>query len=300
MVTAEIIHKEIDSSPLRVVEELKSANERYSALYKELSPDKEDYIIHKGDRLKALGFTDTSEVIESAAKKVELEKMACERRMADYAAYDCTVRLTAYNHMCDRYPFETICSVEELDRICNQYGLVYAPVSTYTKTVPEKNLREMERAKPLNAYDSGGREYTLDVRVGTYLSDPSLTISEKYAMKWWRSRVYYEESEASNASRSIRYGNKWGYMNTIQDVRRGALSCKNILVKDKSGLFIAAPKSHFKLAGYGKDKFGFFKPKKIVDNDPIVFQFLIHGFVRIITKWGIEAENPTLIVPKLN
>jgi hypothetical protein len=65
-------------------------------------------------------------------------------------------------------------------------------------------------------------------------------------------------------------------------------------------LFIAADKALFNLKGLEKSKngFGFFK-KHIPNPDPIVFRY-VKGGILIISKWGLEANDPELTVPEMN
>lgn len=66
---------------------------------------------------------------------------------------------------------------------------------------------------------------------------------------------------------------------------------------DRLGLFIAAPGSHFNLRGLVKtSKFGWGKPEV---KDPIVFRY-VRGGIQVLTKWGTEGEDPSLVVEKLN
>jgi hypothetical protein len=65
---------------------------------------------------------------------------------------------------------------------------------------------------------------------------------------------------------------------------------------DKRGLFIAADKSLFDLKGLTKNGYVFFRKKTV---DPIVFRYVNYG-VLIISKWGMEANDPELSVPELN
>jgi hypothetical protein len=40
-------------------------------------------------------------------------------------------------------------------------------------------------------------------------------------------------------------------------------------------------------------------PVKVINPDPIVFRF-VRGGVLIISKWGLEAEDESLIIPEMN
>jgi hypothetical protein len=61
-----------------------------------------------------------------------------------------------------------------------------------------------------------------------------------------------------------------------------------------SSLYIAASKSMF--TGLDKmEKRGY----EYIVKDPIVFRY-VEGGLLIISKWGLEANDPELVVPELN
>lgn len=69
---------------------------------------------------------------------------------------------------------------------------------------------------------------------------------------------------------------------------------------DKSGLFIAAPSDDFNLKGLSKkSKHGYFRVFETKVKDPIVFRY-VRGGIQVITKWGLEANDQSLVVPILN
>jgi hypothetical protein len=69
---------------------------------------------------------------------------------------------------------------------------------------------------------------------------------------------------------------------------------------DRTGLFIAAPKEHFDLSGLTFDKNkGFYEAKVRVIKDPIVFRY-VKGGIQVLSKWGLEAEDPALQIEILN
>lgn len=69
---------------------------------------------------------------------------------------------------------------------------------------------------------------------------------------------------------------------------------------EKDGIFIAAPSSHFDLKGLSKKtQHGFMRVFKTEIKDPIVFRY-VRGGIQVLTKWGLEANDPDLVVPKLN
>ena len=68
---------------------------------------------------------------------------------------------------------------------------------------------------------------------------------------------------------------------------------------DHSGLFIAAPKSHFDLKELDQNGKGFFKTTKQEIKDPIVFRY-VKGGIQVLSKWGLEAEDEMLQQEILN
>lgn len=68
---------------------------------------------------------------------------------------------------------------------------------------------------------------------------------------------------------------------------------------NRTGLFIAAPQSHFNTEGLKKKGLGFFQVFETEIKDPIVFRY-VRGGIQVLTKWGLEANDPDLVVPKLN
>lgn len=68
---------------------------------------------------------------------------------------------------------------------------------------------------------------------------------------------------------------------------------------ERGGLFIAAPQSHFDTKGLTKKGLGFFSVFETEIKDPIVFRY-VRGGIQVLTKWGLEANDPALVVPKLN
>ena len=75
-------------------------------------------------------------------------------------------------------------------------------------------------------------------------------------------------------------------------------SINNITIT-RSGLFIAAPKSHFNLDGLKISGKGFFNFVRIEPKDPIVYRY-VRGGIQVITKWGIESNDEGLVNETMN
>jgi len=87
----------------------------------------------KVERLKKLGFTATEEVIEAADK---LSKVQVSQELSK-----------KIEHYKMQYPFYKFISQEQLDKICEKYGLIYGEISLYKGFVPEKKLEAIEEFK---------------------------------------------------------------------------------------------------------------------------------------------------------
>lgn len=225
------IHTEFDEAQDRLLMEAQ----------KLLSTTVEEKELEVAERLREVGFGSTP----LAQKVYEREHTkALAKRKAELISY--------YKYT---YPFLKFITIDELDRICKKYNLIYATVSRYIKDVPEKNLRDIENAQPLKEED----RYNADI---------------------------YAQIKAEKQNPFNRVPMNSSFISYLQ----------SRIDHEKEELFIAAPKDHFNLRGLVQDGFGFFRPKV---KDPIVFRY-VRGGVQIITKWGLEAEDPALIVEKLN
>lgn len=260
MNTVELIHNEIDTAEDRLLNKALEQIEQVNKLTLEIS---------KAERLKNLGFVNSESVIETTK---ELDKLNLAKTESNTILY--------YK---ETYPFLKFITVEELDRICDKYKLVYAPVINYTKDVPEKNLRDIENAQKLKYEDCAKSTYRYKFNYYSYVPK---TV-RRFMNKLETQRLMEADSEFRSLC-PIKYSGDHLYKT------RGITSYRT----DKSGLFIAAPKSHFNLNGLTKSRFGFFNTV-LEPKDPIVFRY-VQGGVQIITKWGLEAEDPSLINPITN
>jgi hypothetical protein len=188
-------------------------------------------------------------------------------------------------HYRTRYPFLKFLTLEELERICDKYDLVYAPVQNYKKDVPEKNLRDIENAQPLDKNDFKTPTYTYNIReYFSYVPDGF----KEFIKNLVTETLLTDESQFRTLC-PIKYNDKWVW----------TVSGTPIVTKtDYLGLFIAAPKTHFDLEELTQHKKGFFKTEnfKPEPKDPIVFRH-VKGGVQVLTKWGLEANDSMLINP---
>lgn len=270
------IHAEFDTAQDRLLKEAKK-----------VLNDVNTNVIGIAERLKSIGFKNTPTAKRGAEVKEKLVKSKDEATLIEYYA--------------QTYPFLKFLTESELDRICKKYNLIYAPSDRYTEEVPEKNLRDIEVAQPLlnkddarlQTYFSGkvwcAYEYkALDKILRAKCSDLSNVLFEKYETDKYISeetRIAIGVLDKLKIDRSGIDRHIW-IDGTVTEVKR-------------SGIFIAAPQSHFNTEGLKKKGLGFFHIFETEIKDPIVFRY-VRGGVQVLTKWGLEANDPDLVVPKLN
>ena len=289
----EEIHNEFDTAPERILQQALSIISEQEGLKVSLESEIED----KAIRLKNLGFVKNGLVhkldeIETRNKEKDLI-IDMEMKMAQGIRY-----------YAQTYPFLKFLPVSELDRICDKYGLVYAPVKHYKMPVPDKNLKEIENAQPLKTTD-----VQPDIITRTFYDD-------SYNRKWGYNKVKeflggnsFTDDEIRDLAKKhgIDLGWRVSGVDFFWRVGRKILSDDDMCIttevvetSSRSGLFIAAPKDHFDLTGLTFDKKkGYFKTTIQVKKDPIVFRY-VKGGIQVLTKWGLEADDAALQIEILN
>jgi hypothetical protein len=309
-VTAKQIHAEFDKAAdtlvitanaflvaydgkLKVIQDEKAA-----AISKIIAQPREDIpaipFAEKAACLKRLGFSGTMEVVEWS--RLEKQKEDEDRRIANLK-YDeekklqkRVLALEAEKKVHDRvayyrntYPSFKFITDDQLNGICEKYGLVYSEVSDYVGDVPDKNLREIEDSR-VSILDTREDIATVRVEPGAYND----TISFTFNMTIPRDTISID-SFIENAK--------------VQRARDRGFWLPYIAPFDYTlyrydTFYIAAPKSQFKnLENKDRVGLGFFSVTKHEPRpepkDPIVFRF-VKGGVLVISKWGDEANDPEL------
>lgn len=272
-----------DKTPNQIVQEIHdafdSAQERLLTEAKAMLSGENTEI---GERAKKIGFTNTP-----AAKKFDsLVKTKQQAEMIEYYKM--------------AYPFLKFLTIEEMERICNKYGLIYAEAHRYIKDIPEKNIRDIETAQPLKRKDSQYGSYDVNFE-GSYMRGIS-----GYAGNSGPIGI----SGGGGASGEILVWSGGGGGSWMTKMTENVVSSllpvqepEKIEAPKKSqeefdneivevGLSICAPKHHFNLQGATKQGIRYIE-------DPIVFRY-VYGGVQVLTKWGLEAEDPELFVDRMN
>jgi len=276
------IHQEIDTAEDRLFEQAEQ-------IISGLKPTPEMEAEMKAQRLELQGFVGTPLV--KKLKKVKEERNEINRQIITTKADAELIRYYKFN-----YPFQKFLTISELDRICKKYNLIYAPVSNYIKDVPEKNLKEIEDVKTLFKSDSQNNLFLLKVKWFWQSCPLNIRILLRKEVEYRPLSYSYgtpslSEADVANTLKNLGYkGNYSGYIYSSAIIRE----------VERQGLFICAPRSHFKLSGlFKRGTLGFFNSKTWEVKDPIVFRYC-RGGVQVITKWGLEAEDDVLVNEKLN
>lgn len=244
----------------QIHDEIDSAQERLLASAYEILNNSS---VEKINRLKKLGFTSVPDYKNYKYSSIEEVKL-----------------IEVYK---TKYPFQKFLTVKELDRICKKYKLIYAPVSKYIKDVPEKNLKEIEGAKPLHYQD-------ISNNMVLFFHTGEASGLDKAEKKEKRKGILIPEAQFRNSSNS--HNLTTYFKKSVQSVYETLYSSAKILSRE--GLFIAAPKSHFNLKGLTLKGLGAFSFSIIQPQDPIVFRYC-RGGVQVLSKWGLEASDEALI-----
>lgn len=289
-VTVEQIHAEFDSGEERILAE---CNE----ILKTLNLIPESHIERKGKMLAELGFSNSEparQFAELDAKNKEIEK----RKMIAQSQAESIL------YFKNKYPYSKFITVNELNRICDKYGLIHAPVGNYIKDVPEKNVLEMSNRVKLDSADIAEDEYRLVGLKSDYLlnlfgkTEPVFTLSDldrinyphKYALREW-----FLDKKETWAYVAVNHGVDENNGVGSSDVRYMMYGFDKIEKTGKNGLCIAAPPSHFNLEGLTKSsEFGYFNVESFEVKDPVVFEYCKNNIVRIITKWGTDDDQSHL------
>lgn len=220
----------------------------------------------KGERLKSLGFLNSEPVVKSTADIQEREE---KRRTAELI-----------EHYQIYYPNNKFITEKLVEQICKKYGLVWAEVRYYKGDVPEKNISEMEAFK---LRDEDKQKYY-----------PS---RERYNRQM-EMNVFGGLAQAANMSMWTQNPLNSPFGNSRPRPRYEQVAPP---IQDEKPTLYADP---FKICAPEKD-FDMTYLKKIGSKlqlhipDPIVLQPVSGGYL-IVSKWGLEGKDESLVNEKQN
>jgi len=286
--SVEEIHEAFDKGEQEVIDEC-------TKVLAELKIPTETQIERKASLMQELGFHASETVEQAKVLKDRTLKIKEERSSKELVA-------NTINEFRVSYPKEKFITEDKLNELCKKYNLMYAPIKNYIKDVPEKNLLDIKNRKLLSSEDTVKNLYKFET-----------TKNRKDEFQLFLNAIgkpdgIIEEGEdvVLLNKYDLDYGgelkkNPWGiesstWMYVIWNhINIGRYNFSTVEVIEKSGLFVAAPKSHFNLDGISKEnEFGFFDVKHVEVKDPIVFEFCKNNLVRIVTKWGTEDDQSFL------
>lgn len=283
-VSVEVIHREFDEAQDKV---LHSCDEY---LKNTKFDENKSKIENKADLMKELGFTN-SETIEKA-KTIEFQKANLKNSIDEKLKL-----VQVMQYYIQKYPLNKFIPVSELNRICKQYGLIHAPVANYIKDVPEKNLLEISNRKRLDYTDSHEDFYQISFSLRGNKRD-----SDQYYIQSELPKSVFQFKHDVNTSRHLS-DPFWRKRAIEEHLSKLGYNKKSIYIDESTvnrvsmnGLFVAAPISHFKLDDVNKQsEFGYYTTTKVAEvKDPIVFEYVKHDLVRIISKWGTDDDQAYL------
>lgn len=214
----------------------------------------------KTKRLIALGFKATKEVTEAEAvlKQKKLNEEVAE----------------TINYYRTKYPLNKFITKEQVEQICEKYGLIYSEVYNYTGFVPERNLRSIE------AFKVDDEDVPMVKSFGGLLSFSAPEEMSKDEIRQYHER---EKREAEQRDAALKDG-------TYAAVVQCQLQLSSMYRYFKSdALLIAAPAKDFKTTDRHEVKNFRLSLKPIPD--PVVLAPVIGGYL-IVTAWGDEASDP--------
>lgn len=271
--TVEEIHAEFDSAESRILDQC-------DTILAELQIPTETQIEKKAKLLQQLGFENSETVKQASVLKErtrEIEtKINLTKQQADL--------IRSYKV---KYPLEKFITIEELERICNKYNLIHAPVKNYIKDIPEKNVLEMTNCKKLAEYDK--KEKSILITNFEFWKDASQEYQNFIKNNVLNKEFIINSGTLEHESYFSEFITKLGFIgNKGSEYWFRKINGNSI---DKSGLFIAAPSSHFNLDGLDKkSQYGYFNVEKYEVKDPVVFEYCKNNICRIVTKWGSDTD----------
>lgn len=257
-----------------IVEQIhKSFDEAQDVLLKEAKSTIKANIVKDTEYVKKmhkLGFVNSKPVVEAKRK---LEAAMASNEKAELILY--------YK---DTYPLLKFLTVEKLDEICKKYNLIYAPVDRYLEAVPMKNAEDIFASQELKKKDKMEEQYKVVITDWKKWNKKATKEDTEFIEKW---RDGLTHSGLSMTSKLPSGKMDWPTFK----------ACTEFEKENMDGLFIAAPESHFNLEGLTKKgERSFFQKERIKVNDPIVFRY-VKGGIQVLTKWGLEANDPELANP---
>lgn len=233
----------------------------------------------KADNLELVGFVKSKEVtrIRESMDTLKLQQK--------------TVELIGRYRV--EYPNYKFILPQQVDEICDKYGLVMGGVGDFTGFVPEKNLQDIVRFKKTfksNSWVVYDWRYGRNVGV-IDMSNYEVRRSGDYEHFYWIGEGDDPSGRTKHFQRNV--GEAGFYADGIIDGRRIDLTMSGCRLTEPT-FMICGPLKDFDMKG-----------KRVVGNrllnipDPVVLYPVEGGFI-IVTAWGDEASDPIVVNQEMN
>lgn len=204
----------------------------------------------------------------------------------------------------DKLIIEVISKGNVIDHTKNARMNTLASMMFYgSKSVIEHQSQEYNAARAKNVMERV-RYYKQNYPLQKFISEEQVKdICEKYKLFLCNARYFIAEIPEKNQKEIVDFR---VIRKDVREIWDGSLSfsgggfigtsCKPTPPNENErilgkGLHVIAPEDNFHSSA-GFEKIG----HKLIDNDPIVLQPVEHGYL-IISSWGLEAGDPTIVNP---
>jgi hypothetical protein len=270
VITVQEIHDEVDGLEAQFLEEVNAILN--SGALKETKEER------KSKLAQELGFVNSS-IVKEAKSIIENKNQLIKK------AEDAELLRMYKQH----YPLDKIITISMFEDVCNKYGLIIAPVENYIKDIPEKNLLELKNSKPTLDEHKPTDFYVLSNV--TFMPDHI-----KEYQEYINSFIGKNISECGVGRLDDNELAIGKLANGFEGDRGSHWFCHNATIEKCSikGLYVSAPPSHFNTEGLRKLEKHHVKVVGIIEEDPIVFEYLKGNLIRIKTKWGTPDDQSYL------
>lgn len=280
------VRKNAESSDVQIVEQIhKEFNTASDDAYNEalsIINGTSTEALEKIEKLKRFGFTKSSDI--TGTKKQVAAFHASKKR---------SEMLTYYR---EKYPQYKFISNEDVVRICKKYALLCGPTSSFVGSVPDKNLKEIEKFRILTEeFLYATTILKIDFRYDTPKSNTEEVwkVLKKIGVLYSPSRLYDSDAMARISEECSNHG-------------VNASNIRNVTIRsERDDVFmICAPAKDFDGRDLERDGSFLNKSHEIIMTkqpvpDPVVLKRVKDGFL-IVTAWGLEASDPLVVNEKMN
>jgi hypothetical protein len=233
----------------------------------------------KAELAAELGFVNSSvvkEVEEIKANRLTLvQKTERAKLLEEYKRY---------------YPLDKIIPISLFEEVCEKYGLIMAPVGNYIKDIPEKNLLELKNSRrTISEHQVEDFVVLSEVTfMGKHTSEYKEYINSFIGKDLTSLGLTRVSTHDEDAIRTIARG--------FNGRRGDTWFCNKAILQicTKKGLYVSAPPSHLNTEGLRQLGKHHLKVIGIIEEDPIVFEYLKGDLIRIRTKWGTPDDQSYL------